>query len=345
MGPAVLEPCGNRFKRGDSMPTLRRRRNAWLALAAAVLLALDTAAAQAAETVVVAVTAIDQHPALTACRDGIRDALKAAGYADGKNLKFLYESAKGDPATALAIARRFNQAKPNVIVPISTPSAQAVVASTIGIPVVFAAVTDPLGAKLVRDMNAPGGNVTGISDLSPVRTHFDLIMHITPGARTVGVLFNPKEANSYTLVQLMKKTALGVHMTVVEAPVAKSADVPAAAEGLVGKADVIFVPTDNTVVPMIDAVVKVGIENHVPVYAGDIDTVKRGAVAAISLDYYNLGWQTGNVVVRILKGEKPGGIPVVVAEKTELYVNPRAAEAMGITIPRDVLSVADQVIR
>jgi len=159
------------------------------------------------------------------------------------------------------------------------------------------------------------------------------------------VLFNPKEANSYTLVQLMKKTALGVHMTVVEAPVAKSADVPAAAEGLVGKADVIFVPTDNTVVPMIDAVVKVGIENHVPVYAGDIDTVKRGAVAAISLDYYNLGWQTGNVVVRILKGEKPGGIPVVVAEKTELYVNPRAAEAMGITIPRDVLSVADQVIR
>jgi putative tryptophan/tyrosine transport system substrate-binding protein len=333
------------FGQGNSMPISRRCRKAWIALAAGVLLALCAGALQAAEKVVVAVTAIDQHPALNACRDGIRDALKAAGYADGKNLKFVYESAKGDPATALAIARRFNQAKPNVIVPISTPSAQAVVSATIGIPVVFAAVTDPLGAKLVRDMHKPGGNVTGISDLSPVRTHIDLIMHITPGARTIGVLFNPKEANSYTLVQLMKKAAMSVHMTVVEAPAAKPADVAAAAEGLVGKADVIFVPTDNTIVPMIDAVVKVGVENHVPVYAGDIDSVKHGAVAAISLDYYNLGWQTGNVVVRILKGEKPGAIPVVVAEKTKLYVNPGAAEAMGITIPQDVLSVADQVVR
>ena len=317
------------------------------ALGAVLLLALvaGASAVQAADTVVVAVTTIDEHPALIACRDGIRDALEAAGYVDGKNLKFVYESAKGDPAAADRIARQFARSKPDVIVPISTPSALSVVRATIGIPVVFAAVTDPLGAKLVRDMHEPGGNVTGISDLSPVRAHINLIEAITPGARKIGILFNPLESNSYTLVYLMKKAAMSVNMTVVEAPARKSSDVPSAVQALVGKADVIFVPTDNTVVPMLDAVVKVGMDHGMPVYAGDTDAVKRGAIAGIGLDYYNLGRQAGNIVVRVLRGEKPGKIPVTVADKTSLYVNPTIAAEMGLTIPEDVLSQADQVFK
>jgi len=315
-------------------------------MAAAMLaLAAGMSDVGAADKVVVAVTAIDDHPALIACRNGIRDALKAAGYEEGKNLKFVYESAKGDPAAATQIARKFAQSKPDVIVPISTPSAVAVVRATIGIPVVFAAVTDPLGAQLVRDMHAPGGNVTGVSDLSPVRTHINLIESITPGARKIGVLFNPLESNSHTLVYLMKKAAMSANMTIVEAPARKSSEVPAAVQGLVGKADVIFVPTDNTIVAMLDTVIKVGVDNGMPVYAGDIDAVKRGAIAAIGLDYYNVGRQTGNIVVRILRGEKPGAIPVAVAEKTNLYVNPTIAKEMGLTIPEDVVSQADEVVK
>jgi putative ABC transport system substrate-binding protein len=315
-------------------------------MAAAMLaLAAGMSDVRAADKVVVAVTAIDDHPALIACRNGIRDALKAAGYEDGKNLKFVYESAKGDPAAATEIARRFAKSKPDVIVPISTPSAMAVVRAAIGTPVIFAAVTDPLGAQLVRDMHAPGGNVTGVSDLSPVRTHINLIEAITPGARKIGVLFNPLESNSHTLVDLMKKAAMSVNMTIVEAPARKPSDVPAAVQGLVGKADVIFVPTDNTIVAMLDTVIKVGIDNGMPVYAGDIDAVKRGAIAAIGLDYYNVGRQTGNIVVRILRGEKPGEIPVAVADKTNLYVNPTIAAEMGLTIPEDVLSQADEVVK
>jgi putative tryptophan/tyrosine transport system substrate-binding protein len=313
--------------------------------AAMLPLAAGMSDVRAADKVVVAVTAIDDHPALVACRNGIRDALKAAGYEDGKNLKFVYESAKGDAATATEIARRFAKSKPDVIVPISTPSAMAVVRATIGIPVVFAAVTDPLGAQLVRDMHAPGGNVTGVSDLSPVITHINLIQAITPGARTIGVLFNPLESNSHTLVYLMKKAAMGVNMTIVEAPARKSSDVLAAVQSLVGKADVIFVPTDNTIVAMLDTVIKVGVDNGMPVYAGDIDAVKRGAIAAIGVDYYNVGRQTGNVVVRILRGDKPGKIPVAVAEKTNLYVNPTIAKEMGLTIPEDVVSQADEVVK
>ena len=203
--------------------------------------------------------------------------------------------------------------------------------------------TDPLGAQLARCMR-PRQRLRG-RDLSPVITHINLIQAITPGAHTIGVLFNPLESNSHTLVYLMKRAAMGVNMTIVEAPARKSADVLAAVQSLVGKADVIFVPTDNTIVPMLDAIVQVGVDNGMPVYAGDIDAVKRGAIAAVGLDYYNVGRQTGNIVVRILRGEKPGKIPVTVADKTNLYVNPTIAKKMGLTIPEDVVSQADEVVK
>ncbi|MDQ2635198.1 MAG: ABC transporter permease, partial [Pseudomonadota bacterium] len=135
-----------------------------LALAASAALALPAQA----EDVTVAVTAIVEHPALDATRDGVKDALEAAGYKEGEGLTFVYQSAQGNPATAAQIARQFIGEAPDVIVPISTPSAQAVVSATQDIPVVFTAVSDPLGAQLVKDMQKPGGNVTGLSDMSPV---------------------------------------------------------------------------------------------------------------------------------------------------------------------------------
>jgi putative tryptophan/tyrosine transport system substrate-binding protein len=329
------------------MPVSRLRLTRRVVLMASAVLTLAGVmhSARAAEQVFVAVTAIVEHPALEACRDGIRDALKDAGYEDGKNLKFIYENAGGNLTTAVKIADSFARDKPSVIVPISTPSARTVVAATIDVPVVFTAVTDPLGANLVRDMDRPGGNVTGVSDLAPVTKQIELIKQITPLARKIGVLFNPHEMNSYTIVRLMKTTAMGVNMTIVEAPAPKSSDVQAAAKSLVGKADVIFVPTDNTIVSMLDFVIKVGVENRIPVYAGDIDAVKSGAIAAIGFDYYSVGWQTGNIVVRILKGERAGAIPVEVVEETRLYVNPTAAAKMGVTIPEHVISQADKVIK
>jgi putative ABC transport system substrate-binding protein len=323
---------------------LRQKMSALGAVAALIAISLCAPPAWAAEKVVVAVTAIEKHPALDACRDGVRDALKAAGYVSGKNLEFIYEEAKGDPAIAAEIAQKFAKDKPNVIVAISTPSAQAIAKTTVGIPVVFTAVTDPLGAQLVPNMNRPGGYTTGISDLAPVKKQFDLIKEITPDARRIGVLFNPKESNSHTLLRLMKMAATNSFMTVIEAPVATSADVAAAAASLIGKTDVIFVPTDNTVIPMLEAVVKVGIDNKIPVYTGDIDSVKHGAIAAIGFDYYSVGFQTGNLVVRILKGARPGTIPVAVVEDTFLRINPRMAEKMGVTIPQDVFDRADLVV-
>jgi putative ABC transport system substrate-binding protein len=299
----------------------------------------------AAQDVTVAVTAIVEHPALDAVRDGVRDELKAAGYEDGKNFKFVYESAQGNPGTAVQIAQKFVGEKPTVIVPISTPSAQAVVGATSDIPVVFTAVTDPLGAKLVSNLEKPGGNVTGMSDLSPIAKHLELIKEITPAAMKIGVPYNPGEANAVTLVGLLKEKGAAMGYEIVEAAAPKSSDVLAAAQSLVGKVDAIYVPTDNTIVSALEAVIKVGIDNRLPVYAGDTDSVKRGAMAAIGFNYYDVGRQTGQIVLRVLKGEKPGDIGVQGVEITELFVNPGSAEKMGVTIPEAVVAQAKEVVK
>ena len=289
--------------------------------------------ALAQDKVTVAVTAIVEHPALDAARDGIKEELAAAGYVDGQNLTFVYESAQGNPATAAQIARKLVGDAPTVIVPISTPSAQAVVGATKEIPVVFTAVTDPVGAKLVADPKHPGGNVTGMSDLSPIGKHLDLIKEIMPAAKTLGVIYNPGEANSLTLLELLKAEAPARGLAIQEAPAPKSSDVLPAAQSLVGNVDAIYVPTDNTVVTALEAIIQVGTQNKLPVFAGDTDSVPRGAIAALGFNYGDVGRQTGKIVVRVLKGEKPGEIPVEGVEITELFVNPGAAEAMGIKLP------------
>lgn len=303
------------------------------------------ASAAAQEKVFVAVTAIVEHPALDAARDGVRDELKANGYEPGKNLRFEYESAQGNPTTAAQIARQLVGEGPNVIVPISTPSAQAVVAATKDIPVIFTAVTDPVGAKLVPDAKKPGGNVSGVSDLSPIRKHLELIRQITPDAKRIGVPHNPGEANSLSLLQLLKQEAGPLGLQIVEAPATRSSDVLSAAQSLIGKADVMYVPTDNTVVSALEAVIRVGTENKIPVYAADTDSVPRGAMAALGFNYYDVGRQTGKMVLRVLKGEKPGDIPVEGVETTELHLNVNAAGKMGVTIPEAVLAGAKKVVK
>lgn len=321
----------------------RRPVLAWLA-ATATLILPSMAGGVAAETKTVAVTAIVEHPALDAARDGIKEELAAGGYKEGENLRFLYESAQGNPATAAQIARKLVGEAPDVIVPISTPSAQAVVGATRDIPVVFTAVTDPVGAKLVADPEKPGSNVTGMSDLSPIGKHLDLIKEITPEARTLGVIYNPGEANSLTLLELIREEAPARGLTIREAAAPKSADVLQAAQSLVGRVDAIYVPTDNTVVTALEAIVTIGQRNRLPVFAGDTDSVPRGAIAALGFNYGDVGRQTGRIVLRVLNGEKPGDIPVQGVEITELVVNPKAAEAMGVTIPEAVLARAKTVV-
>lgn len=312
--------------------------------AVALALACGVGAVQAAERKTVAITAIVEHPALDAVREGVIAALEQAGYTSGDTLSVEFQSAQGNPATAAQIARRFAGQKPDVIVPISTPSAQAVVASTRDLPVVFSVVTDPVGAQIVRSLEAPGANVTGVSDMAPVADHLALIAEMVPAARRIGVVYNPGETNSVSMVKALKDEAGRRGLTVVEAAAVKSADVQTAGRGLVGKVDAVYVPLDNTVVSALEGLVAVGVQSRLPVFAADSESVARGAVATIGFNYRQIGEQTGAMVVRVLKGEKPGNIPVELGRGSDLVVNAGAAAAMGVTVPESVTARAARII-
>jgi len=297
-----------------------------------------------AQSKTVAITAIVQHPALDATRDGIVEALKDAGFVQGQTLKVEYQSAQGNPATAAQIARQFAGSRPDVIVPISTPSAQAVAAATRDIPVVFTAVTDPISAQMVKSMDKPGANITGLSDMAPVGEHVALIREILPQVKRIGVLYNPGEPNSIVLVKALKEEAAKAGLTVVEASVPKSSDAQPAVRSLVGKADAVYIPLDNTVVSALESVIAVGQQAKLPIFSADTDSVARGTVASVGFDYFQVGKQTGAIVARVLKGEKPGDIPVALAKGTDLFVNPKSAAAMGVTLPEAVVKRATKVV-
>lgn len=314
----------------------------WLR-AAALGVTLATSFNAAADTRSVAVTAIVEHPALDSVRDGVRSALEEAGYTDA-NLKWQYQTAQGNTATAAQIARKFVGDRPDVIVSIATPSSQAVVASTRSVPVVFAAVTDPIAAQLVRNWEPSGGNVTGVSDELELERQMELVKRVVPEAKRVGMVYNPGEANSVVVVERLRKLLPEMGMTLVEAAAPRTVDVGSAARSLVGKVDVIYTNTDNNVVSAYESLVKVGMDTKTPLVASDTDSVKRGAIAALGLDYFKHGEQAGELVVRILQGEAPGSIAPQKSADLSLYLNRSAAAAQGVTLSQDLLDSAVEII-
>lgn len=312
----------------------------------ALTLAMGTSFGALAESVKsVAVTAIVEHPALDSARDGVLDALNEAGYSEGKNLKWQYQSAQGNTGTAAQIARKFIGDQADAIVTIGTPSAQAAVAGTKRIPIVFTAVTDPVQGQLTPSWEASGTNVTGVSDVLELGKQMELVKQVVPEAKRIGIVYNPGEANSVAVVEALKEILPQYDLTLVEAAAPRSVDVGSAARSLVGKVDVIYTSTDNNVVSAYEALVKVGNDMQIPLIASDTDSVKRGAIAALGVNYHDLGLQTGRIVVRILEGEKPGDIKPQTSENIQLFINLAAAEKQGVTLSEELIESATEVIR
>jgi putative ABC transport system substrate-binding protein len=281
----------------------------------------------------IGITQIVTHPALDAVVAGFIEALAQAGFVEGKNVTFDKQNAQGEMANASAIAQKFVGDKVDLILSVATPTSQAAVKATTTIPIVFAAVTDPIAAGLVKNGDAPEANVTGVSDLLPVQPHLDLIKQLVPNVKTVGLLYNAGETNSVTLVAKEKEAAAAMGLKVVEATASNSSEVLAAAQSLVGRVDAISVLTDNTVVSALESVIKVCQDNKIPLITGDTDSVKRGAVAAYAFDYHDHGVQAGKIAVKVLQGTPISQIPVEYAQNLQLAINQAAATAMGVTIP------------
>lgn len=298
--------------------------------------------ATAAKTV--AITAIVEHPALDAVRKGVIDELAEAGFKEGDNLTVNFQSAQGNTATSGQIAKQFVADNSDVIVAIGTPSAQSVAAATSTIPLVFSAVTDPVEAKLVSKLDGSGSNVTGGSDALPYEPQIELMRQIIPNLKNVGYVYSPGEVNSTIILKNLKEKLTPLGINVHEAPAQRSNDIAMAARSLEGKVDMIYTSTDNNVVSAYESLFQVAKESKIPLIASDTSSVARGAIAALGVDYYALGRETGKIVVRILNGEKAGAIPVYTPQKLDLYVSPTNAKAEGITLPQAVIDKAKEVV-
>ncbi len=294
----------------------------------------------------VGIAQLVEHPSLDAAREGFIQALLDNGF---REEDIEVKLAQGDPNTNTTIAQKFVADKKDLVLAIATSTAQAVVkeAESVGMPVLFTAITDPLGAKLVDNLEKPGKNVTGTSDTHPdaIPLLMQFIKEEFPDIKTVGLIYNAGEQNAVVNVERAKEELEKLGLNSEEVTVATSAEVKQAAESLVGRVDAIYVPKDNTVVQALESVLQVGAEKKVPIFAGETDSVERGALASYGLDYVKLGYKTGMMAVDILKnGKNPGDIPVGYPDDLGLVINADAAQKMGVTITDSMRSKAEEVI-
>jgi putative ABC transport system substrate-binding protein len=313
-------------------------------LALMLVLALVVTSGCAKETQYkIGLTQFATHPAADAGRQGFKDALKAAGFEEGKNVTYDYQNPEGDASIEQTIAQKFVNEKVDLIFSFGTRISQQCVNAAKGtnIPVVFCGITDPVAAGLVASLSShPNENVTGTSDMIEVKSSVDLMLQIVPGVKKLGTIYNAGEVNSVVLVNQLKEACSPLGITVVERTVSTSADVKVAAESLVGQVDAIWVGTDNTVVSGLEALIKVCEDNKIPFFPSDDPSIKRGGIACLGFDYYDIGYQTGEMAVKILKGTKASNIPAELGKKFSYTVNTKAAERYGVTIPQAILDKA-----
>ncbi|MBI9110425.1 ABC transporter substrate-binding protein [Maridesulfovibrio ferrireducens] len=295
-----------------------------------------------AQSYTVSITQIVEHPSLDSMREGFKDRMKEAGI----NVQYNVHIAQGNQANNVQIANQIKGENPDLILAITTPSAQAVAQKIKETPILFTGVTDPVAAGLVKSLMIPGKNITGMTDMSPILRQVELIKEFLPKIKTIGTIYNAGESNSVVLIKVLKEVCKSFDIKVEEASIANSSGVYQAAKSLVGKCDAIYIPLDNTVVSGLEAAIKVCRQNKLPIFSADTDSVKRGTVAALALDYYRMGLQTADMAVRILsKNAKPGSTPVESLQNLQLFINPNAAKKMGIAIPKQVLDRADEIVK
>lgn len=287
---------------------------------------------------IVAITQIIEHPSLDAERMALLKTLEAHGFKDGDNIKIIYQNAQGNIAIASQIANQLLAQKPAVMVAISTPSAQAALAGAHekNIPLVFTAVSDPIGARLLDSLHEPGTWVTGVSDYLAPQNQLEFIKQLHPNLQTLGIIYNPGEVNSVKAVESLKETCATLNLTCVEATASKTSDVAPAMQSLVGRADVVYIPNDNTAVSAMKSITSIAEKARLPLYAGDIGSVMNGAVATLGYDRSDLGQKAGLMVVSLLQGKPLESLTPATQHALHVYINKQAAAHMGVEIPQPI---------
>ncbi len=283
-----------------------------------------------------------EHHALDASRDGFIKALSDNGFVDGQNIKLDVQNAQADQSNLKTISQRFVQNKYDLILAIATPAAQSVASETKDIPILITAVTDAQQAGLVEKNEKPNTNVTGTSDIAPIEAQFDLMMKLLPNVKTVGVMYNSSEVNSKIQADIAIAYADKLGLKHEIGTVTSTNDVAQVTESVASKVDALYIPTDNTFASAIATVVKVANDKKVPIIGSEEGEVTGGALATVGIDYYKLGYKTGEMACDILNGKsKPQDMPIQTATNNDqVIINKSAFTTLGITIPADILSKA-----
>ena len=302
--------------------------------------ATESAKAEAADSTEmkkIGVIQLVEHKSLDIIYNSFKDELKNLGYVDGENVKITFQNAQGDMANITSIVQGFEGDKQDVVVGIATPVAQGAMSLTKTTPVVFSAVTDPIGAGILTDMNAPDKGMTGTSDAVQIDKIMDLALQITPDVKKVGFIYNPGEDNSVTNLGLLENYVKEKNLELETVSISTSADLQTAAASLFEKVDMIFVSNDNTVAEAMPILTSEAIKAKKPIYVGADSMVMDGGLATVGIDYTDLGKETAKMVDEILKGKSVNEIPVkVFKDDLFIYVNTDTAAALGIEIPESI---------
>jgi putative ABC transport system substrate-binding protein len=304
------------------------------------------ASEEAAGEYVIGISQFAEHGSLDNCREGFIKGLENKGIKEGENLTIHFQNAQADTGTASQISDAFVADGVDLICGIATPSAMSAYNSALGtqVPVIYSAVSDPVAAELAKEDGTPVGNITGTSDALAVTQQLEMIRKILPDAKKIGILFTTSETNSESTIAQYKEHAAEYGFEIVDSGINTLADLDMAAADLVTKVDCINNLTDNTVVSGLQTVLSYANEQGIPVFGSEVEQVKVGCVAAMGLDYMQLGIQTGEMAAKVLLGEsKAEEMPFEVIDEPSLYVNTAAAEKISMTLDESLVSEAAEV--
>ncbi|MFL2099874.1 tryptophan ABC transporter substrate-binding protein [Desemzia sp. FAM 23989] len=293
------------------------------------------------ELPVVGVLQLTSHPALDLIYEGIVDALNEAGYVDGETMILDFQNAQGDQSNLNSMSTRFVSRDADVMVGIATPSAQSLANASSQIPIVLGAVTDPEASNLVASNEEPGGNITGVSDETPIQEQFELIQEILPEAKSIGILYSSSEDNSIVQGEKAAEIAKEMGFETITMTVSSTNDVSQIGSALASQVDAIWVPTDNTVASAMNTLVEAADAEGIPIIPAVDTMVEQGGLATVGLNQYELGKLTGEMTAAILDGKiDPATTPIQYLEQGDIFVNPEKAEELGIILPQQMMEQA-----
>ncbi|WP_321387805.1 tryptophan ABC transporter substrate-binding protein [uncultured Enterococcus sp.] len=284
------------------------------------------------------------HPALDEIYRGIQDGLKESGYEDGENMTIAFQNGQADQSKLATMSQQLIDKKADVLIGIATPAAQALANTTNEIPIILGAITDPVSAGLVASNDKPGGNITGVSDKSPVDAQFDLATKLLPKASSVGILYSSAEENSKYQAAEAEKAAKALGLSAKSYVVPSSNEIAQTVQVMSGEVDFIYIPTDNTIANAMQTVVNEANKTKTPIIPSVDTMVEEGGLATVGINQYELGVQTGKMAADILSGKsEPATTPIYTFNTGDIIINEEQAQKLGVVIPENLKKEAKLV--